>query len=68
MEAPAAVDAYQLRAGTRKGAGLQVVLPHDRDEARAHAAMRLESVRRTDPARCQEPMHGVITTAPLAYP
>ena len=68
MEALEAIDGYQLRAGAREDAGLEVVLEHDRDGEREHAAMRLETVRRTDPTRGQEPTHDVITTEPLAHP
>jgi ferritin-like protein len=45
-----AVDAYNQRADVCHDPDLKVILEHNRDEEKEHAAMLLEWVRRHDPA------------------
>jgi ferritin-like protein len=50
MEELEAVDWYNQRIDASDDAELQVILAHNRDEEKEHAAMTLEWLRRRDPA------------------
>jgi hypothetical protein len=60
-----AVDWYDQRANATDDAELAVLLAHNRDEEKEHAAMTLEWLRRRDPALDQHLRTYLFTTEPV---
>lgn len=67
MEELAAVDYYNQRADACKDIELKVILTHNRDEEKEHAAMLLEWIRRKDPRFSSELKDYLFTEKPIAH-
>jgi len=62
-----AVDWYNQRVDVCKDKDLRVILAHNRDEEKEHAAMILEWIRRTDPTFSKELKDYLFTDKPIAH-
>jgi ferritin-like protein len=67
MEELEAVDWYNQRADACKDPALKVILAHNRDEEKEHAAMVLEWIRRQDPTFSRELKDVLFTDKPIAH-
>jgi ferritin-like protein len=67
MEELEAVDWYNQRIDASDDPELQVILAHNRDEEKEHAAMVLEWIRRNDPRFSKELKEYLFTDKPLAH-
>ncbi len=65
MEELEAIDWYNQRADVCKDPELRVILTHNRDEEKEHAAMVLEWIRRHDPRFSKELKDYLFTTKPI---
>jgi ferritin-like protein len=66
MEELEATDWYNQRAEVCKDAELKVILEHNRDEEKEHAAMLLEWIRRKDPCFSKKLKDYLFTEKPIA--
>ena len=66
MEELEAVDWYNQRVDACKDKDLRVILAHNRDEEKEHAAMVLEWIRRRDPRFNKELRDYLFTDKPIA--
>jgi ferritin-like protein len=62
-----AVDFYNQRVNACKNPELKVILAHNRDEEKEHAAMLLEWIRRQDPSFSHELKDYLFTEKPIAH-
>lgn len=67
MEELEAVDWYAQRVDACKDPELKVILAHNRDEEKEHAAMTLEWIRRKDPRFDKELKDYLFTDQPIAH-
>ncbi|HCB13008.1 MAG TPA: ferritin [Gammaproteobacteria bacterium] len=67
MEELEAVDWYNQRVDACKNPELKVILAHNRDEEKEHAAMVLEWIRRQDPAFDHELRDYLFTEKTIAH-
>jgi hypothetical protein len=67
MEELEAVDWYNQRADACKDPELRVILAHNRDEEKEHAAMVLEWIRRRDARLSKELKEYLFTDLPIAH-
>mgnify|MGYP000456888300 CR=1 FL=1 len=65
MEELEAVDWYQQRIDACKDRELRLILAHNRDEEKEHAAMVLEWIRRRDPKFDKELRDYLFTDKPI---
>lgn len=61
-----AVDWYNQRINASSDNELRLILAHNRDEEKEHAAMLLEWIRRRDPAFSHELKETLFTEGPIA--
>ena len=67
MEELEAVDWYNQRVDACKDPELKAILAHNSDEAKEHAAMVLEWIRRRDPSMDKELKDYLFTTKSLSH-
>lgn len=67
MEELEAVDWYNQRVDACTDDDLKVILAHNRDEEKEHAAMVLEWIRRQDPSFDKELKDYLFTDGPIAH-
>ena len=67
MEELEAVDWYNQRVDACSDDELRLILAHNRDEEKEHAAMVLEWIRRQDPTFDKELKDFLFTEAPIAH-
>lgn len=67
MEELEAVDWYNQRVDACKDPELKLILEHNRDEEKEHAAMTLEWIRRQDPVFNDELKDYLFTDKPIAH-
>ena len=67
MEELEAVDWYNQRVDACKNEELKVILAHNRDEEKEHAAMLLEWIRRQDTSFDKELKDYLFTTKQIAH-
>ena len=65
MEELEAIDWYQQRVDASADEALRLILAHNRDEEKEHAAMVLEWIRRHDPAFDAQLKKYLFTTSPI---
>ena len=67
MEELEAVDWYNQRADACKDEALKVILQHNRDEEKEHAAMLLAWIERKDKYFSKQMKHFLFTEKPIAH-
>jgi ferritin-like protein len=67
MEELEAVDWYNQRAASCQDSDLKLILEHNRDEEKEHAAMLLEWIRRTDESFSGQLREYLFTEKPVAH-
>ena len=67
MEELEAVDWYNQRVDACKDEQLKMILAHNRDEEKEHAAMVLEWIRRKDPTFSRELKEYLFTETQIAH-